>query len=108
MAACVPNALGSYSRSTAKRTELKTDMPEILIQFVCEFDENYTVMVEDDGRVAYAYLMEYGDIIGDVWLYNVDKAPLDDNWAMQPQMPFLNPAQYLASNASIAPINNNK
>lgn len=82
-------------------------MAEVLIQFVCEFDENYTVMVEDDGRVAYAYLLEYGDIIGDVWLYNVDKAPLDDNWAMQPQMPFLNPAEYLAPDANITPIKKN-
>lgn len=30
----------------------------------------WTVVVEDDDRVAYAYLLHEGRIVGDVWLYN--------------------------------------
>lgn len=78
-------------------------MSQFLAQISCEFDENYSVLIEDDGRVAYAYLLEYGDLIGDVWLYNQDDAPTDSNWANQ-SSPYLNPAEYLSKEAPIAPI----
>ncbi|QKJ31573.1 hypothetical protein HQ865_17990 [Mucilaginibacter mali] len=78
-------------------------MSQFLQQITCEFDENYSVLIEDDGRVAYAYLLEYGDVIGDVWLYNQDAAPGDSNWVNQ-QTPYLNPAEYLAPHANIAPV----
>lgn len=78
-------------------------MSTFLQQVSCEFDENYSVLIEDDGRVAYAYLLEYGDVIGDVWLYNQDAAPTDNNWVNQ-TTPYLNPAEYLTRDAAIAPI----
>lgn len=78
-------------------------MSQFLQQITCEFDENYSVLIEDDGRVAYAYLLEYGDVIGDVWLYNQDDAPSDSNWVNQ-QTPYLNPAEYLLPSAPISPI----
>jgi hypothetical protein len=78
-------------------------MPTFLAQLSCEFDENYSVLIEDDGRVAYAYLLEYGDVVGDVWLYNQEAAPDDSNWANQ-SSPYLNPAEYLLSGAGIKPI----
>jgi len=80
-------------------------MSQFLTQIPCEFDAAYSVLIEDDGRVAYAYLLEYGDVIGDVWLYNQELAPLDSNWFNQ-QTPYLNPAEYLAENAAIKPIKN--
>jgi len=80
-------------------------MSQFLTQIPCEFDDNYSVLIEDDGRVAYAYLLEYGDVIGDVWLYNQVLAPLDSNWFNQ-QTPYLNPAEYLAKDAAIKPVKN--
>jgi hypothetical protein len=82
-------------------------MPAFLLQMPCEFDGNYSVLIEDDGRVAYAFLMEYGDVIGDVWLYNQLPAPLDSNWVNQ-QVPYLNPAEYLGKDAFIAPLKNER
>jgi hypothetical protein len=80
-------------------------MPEFLLQVPCEFDDTYSVLIEDNGRVAYAYLLEYGNVIGDVWLYNQDDAPKDSNWAIQ-STPYLNPAEYLNADARISPIKN--
>lgn len=82
-------------------------MSTFLQQIPCEFDDNYSVLIEDDGRVAYAYLLEYGDVIGDVWLYNQEAAPMDSNWANQ-SSPYLNPTEYLDKDAAIAPIKNEK
>jgi hypothetical protein len=80
-------------------------MSTFLQQIPCEFDDNYSVLIEDDGGVAYAYLLEYGDVIGDVWLYNQEAAPAGSNWANQ-STPYLNPAEYLNKDAKIAPIKN--
>lgn len=50
------------------------------------------VVVEQDERVAYAYLLERGAIVGDVWLYNVTMAPERAEWLEPaPRMPFRNP-----------------
>jgi len=38
-------------------------------------DSRFEAVFEDDGRVAYGYLMLDGKIVGDVWLYNVGAAP---------------------------------
>lgn len=78
-------------------------MSQFLAHISCEFDENYSVLIEDDGRVAYAYLLEYGDVIGDVWLYNQEAAPSDSNWANQ-AIPYLNPAEYLSKDSKISPV----
>lgn len=69
----------------------------------CEFDRHYSVKIEDDGRVAYAYLYEEEDIIGDVWLYNRQEAPAVSFWLAE-DMPFLNPIEYLSKEAKIKPI----
>lgn len=69
----------------------------------CHFDNYYSVVLEDDGRVAYAYLIEGEDAIGDVWLYNVQEAPKDSNWGQQ-QLPYLNPEEYINKDIRVAPI----
>lgn len=35
-------------------------------------DPQYSAVFEDDGEVAYGYLLSDGQIISDVWLYNRD------------------------------------
>jgi hypothetical protein len=57
-----------------------------------------SVVIEDDGRVAYAYLLDANDrICGDVWLYNRCAAPDEPEWCRPDNAPFANPASY-ASN----------
>jgi hypothetical protein len=53
-----------------------------------------SVVLEDDGRVAYAYLFHGDAIVGDVWLYNVGTDPENVNWRDRSAMPFCNPAKY--------------
>jgi hypothetical protein len=52
------------------------------------------VVLEDDGRVAYAYLKDHGAIVADVWLYNVAEAPDQNHWRDKSNLPFLNPGKY--------------
>jgi hypothetical protein len=78
-------------------------MTTFTLRTYCEFDRHYSLKIEDDGRVAYAYLYEGEDIIGDVWLYNQHEPPQTSFWLPE-DMPFLNPKEYLAKDATIKPI----
>jgi hypothetical protein len=78
-------------------------MSTFSLQITCEFDPHYSVVIKDDGRVAYAYLYEDEDIIGDVWLYNQQEAPAISFWRDE-DAPFLNPKEYLSKDALIKPI----
>lgn len=69
-------------------------MTEFYDQQSCELNEDYSVIIEDDGKVAYAYLLNEDDIIGDVWLYNQATSPLSVNWVPE-DMPFLNPKEFV-------------
>ena len=80
-------------------------MSTFSLRTYCEFDSHYSVAIEDDGCVAYAYLYEGEDIVGDVWLYNQQEPPTTSFWLPE-DMPFLNPKEYLAKDASIKPIAN--
>lgn len=42
-------------------------------------DKEHFLIIEDNGRVAYAYLLKNEKIIGDVWLYNRCVSP-KKNW----------------------------
>jgi len=66
-----------------------------------QFDEpggNRSLVLEDDGRVAYAYLLIEGRIVGDVWLYNVAAAPAAIS-ADPEHLPFLNPSGLASDSA---------
>jgi hypothetical protein len=78
-------------------------MSTFSLKVYCEFDRYYSVIIEDDGRVAYAYMYWGEDIVGDVWLYNQAETPTQANWD---EIPSLNPAEYVNNNASISPITN--
>ena len=56
----------------------------------------YSVIFEDDGRVAYAYLLdECGSIVCDVWMYNRCKTPVIPEWHHTGNMPFANPCAFV-------------
>lgn len=58
----------------------------------------YSTIFDDDGRVAYAYLLdESGSIVGDVWLYNRCSTPVEPEWKNPENMPFANPQAYVNS-----------
>jgi hypothetical protein len=54
----------------------------------------YRVVVEDDERVAYAYLLREGRIVTHVWLYNHGPTPVEPEWRDRSKMPFMNPKGY--------------
>ncbi|TDQ09202.1 hypothetical protein [Pedobacter metabolipauper] len=72
-------------------------MTEFYNQFFCEDNPQYSVTIEDDGKVAYAYLFKDSGIIGDIWLYNQDPTPEITSWNKH-DMPFLNPKEYIKYN----------
>lgn len=55
-----------------------------------------SVLIEDDGRVAYAYFLDKQEmIVGDVWLYNRCVAPAAPEWSDPDNLPFANPSDYV-------------
>ena len=56
-------------------------------------DGKCAIVIEDDGRVGYAYFLDSrGDICGDVWLYNRCPAPDVPEWHDPSGAPFANPS----------------
>ncbi|HEU4408221.1 MAG TPA: hypothetical protein VFS43_23365 [Polyangiaceae bacterium] len=68
---------------------------DLLLRFDAP-DGRRAVVLEDDGRVAYAYLLQEESVVGDVWLYNVAEAPTAVDWKDRSAMPFLNPKKFCA------------
>lgn len=67
-------------------------------QFFCSTEPEYSVVIEDDDKVCYAYLYFNKEIIGDVWLYNNVESPAEPEWASRENLPFLNPVQFVSEN----------
>lgn len=89
--------------------ELKTiriGMSEFYDQIFCESNPEYSIVVKDDGRVAYAYLLENNNIIGDIWLYNPKPVPVAADWQNKDEMPFLNPIVFVKD--EISPITDSR
>lgn len=55
-----------------------------------------SLRIDDDGRVAYAYLIAPdGKISADVWLYNRCASPIEPEWTDRAKLPFANPVDYV-------------
>lgn len=74
-------------------------------QFCSSVDKCFSIIIEDDGRVAYAYLLKDKELIGDVWLYNQAPSPKKVDW-QKGKMPFLNPEEFIISDYKLKPIMN--
>ena len=62
------------------------------------------VVVEDDGKVCYAYMLdEDGNICGDVWLYNRCQTPTEPEWHERENVPFANPASFSCQSSDFCP-----
>ncbi|WP_225770290.1 hypothetical protein [Inquilinus sp. Marseille-Q2685] len=69
--------------------------------FLAEFSDDVSglrLVIEDDGRVCYGYLISPDGIIGDVWLYNRGAAPSEPEWDNPERAPFANPAKLSKTN----------
>lgn len=72
-------------------------------------DSKRSLVIEDDGKVAYAYMCDEGDqIIGDVWLFNRGDAPKEPEWRDRTKAPFANPADYVLEVQFSPPIDLNE
>ena len=78
-------------------------MPEFHLTETCPFDDAYAVTIDDNGRVANAYLTFYGDVVSDVWLYNRVPTPAG-SFLNTDEMPPLNPADYIKKDVIATPI----
>lgn len=73
-------------------------MKSFLLEFFAPLSSAYKLYIEDDWKAAYAYLLENGKFISDVWLYNVAPSPHTPEWQeknAQELMPFANSVEYL-------------
>jgi hypothetical protein len=58
-------------------------------------ESGWVVVLEDDGRVAYAYLRNASEqTVADVWLYNRQGTPELPEWGDRALLPFRNPLGY--------------
>jgi hypothetical protein len=64
-------------------------------------DGIFSLTFEDDGKVAYAYLKQGLEIVGDVWLYNRCGAPDKSEWADKNNLPFANCAEFIATGGHV-------
>ena len=63
------------------------------------------MVFEDDGRVAYGYLLNADrDIIADVWLYNRCAAPPAPEWGDPSRAPFANPIEFVRDDPTFTPV----
>jgi hypothetical protein len=61
----------------------------------------FSVVFEDDGRVAYAYLLDRNkEIVADVWVYNSSETPREAEWSDRQRMPFVNPADFVRNDVA--------
>lgn len=66
------------------------DSKSFVREFLCE-STDFRLIIEDDGRVCYAYVVSSNGIEGDVWLYNRGPAPSEPEWGDADRAPFANP-----------------
>ncbi len=55
------------------------DTQDYFNQFHASSNQEFSIVIEDNGYVAYAYLLKNEDIISELWLYNRGNI-LYDNW----------------------------
>jgi hypothetical protein len=76
-----------------------------ILHFESPFGSDY-LLIEDDGRVcyAYAYALDGDDqILGDVWLYNRCATPDAPEWDKPDDLPFANPREFVATDLDFQP-----
>ena len=78
-------------------------MSEFYQQYFCPKDGKYSLIIDDNSSVCYAYLLIEREVIGDVWLYNNSETADDVDWSNLELLPFLNPAKFIDSEFTLLP-----
>ena len=88
----IGNGTTAAGTTGARQSDLEVD----IFKSSSSLDPRYSAVFEDDGTVAYAYLLRSGKIIGDVWLYNRGSSPGIRPWLDRARKPpFPNPAEFV-------------
>ncbi len=69
-----------------------------LTKYVSIDHPELSVLIEDDDKVCYAYLLRGKRIVGDIWLYNIAPTPNEAEWHSKENLPFLNPEEFVKEN----------
>jgi hypothetical protein len=91
--------IGIGNGTTGDGTVLMTsnDQTTGIFTSAASSDPRYSAVFEDNGSVAYGYMLLDKRIIGDVWLYNRGDAPSRRPWIDRTRKPpFANPAEFVA------------
>lgn len=65
----------------------------------------HSVIFEDDGRVAYVYLLdELQNIVSDAWVYNHNQATVQPEWGDKLKIPFANPSDFVRDDVQCPPV----
>jgi len=84
---------GAGIEDMAERRRGDASVTEIII--CCDSGDGRTsALFEDNGDVAYCYILVDGTFRSDVWVYNRKPAPLGEPWKEGVEPPYLNPAGY--------------
>jgi hypothetical protein len=67
-------------------------------------DKRLSFVMEDDGRVAYGYLLQTKQIVGHVWLYNQQRTPERPEWGRRSGMPCMNPKEFVDQPNEFVPV----
>ena len=91
------------SRKGNRGASMNDKMSTLFHQLECE-DGLHRCIIEDNGRVAYAYLVKGNTTVGDLWLYNQAESPIEPEWRDRTKMPFLNPVSFVDSVSMAQPL----
>lgn len=73
-----------------------------VLRYECVGQE-YSLTIDDNGRVCYAYMLFKEEIVADVWLYNRCPAPAKPEWVSGGAMPFANSRGYVVDDEFVPP-----
>lgn len=79
-------------------------MTEFFEQYFCPTDDRYSVVIDGDTKVVYAYLLLGEEIITDVWLYNLGENPETIDWNNEDEEPLQLPKKHLLEDKLIDPV----
>src|ERR1700744_6539987 len=82
------------------------NMDDYYNQFISQKCNQFSVLIENDGKVCYGYLLIKERIVGDIWLYNQGETPKNSDWSRREDSPFLNSREFVKDDDDIIRISN--
>jgi hypothetical protein len=79
-------------------------MTEFFIRVDSRDCNDLSLVIEDEGKVCYAYLRYKKILRGDIWLYNQAGDPVNINFTNKNNFSFLNPQYYIKDDVRVQPL----